>query len=144
MDHCDHSPGRFLIHRVTLQELLGWLLSVLPPRTEIVPATLKCCAKRRTRNWYIYFRYWTSAGSEGHFMPDLCSPSSRKKDPNLELSAHRPTLSLGQLLYCVSCDLHQQPLADCESMTKISGLFTLKYSSSLTFLVLFLVLNKNL
>lgn len=97
-----------------------------PQRLKLFQPTLKCCAKRRTRNWYIYFRSWTSAGSEGHFMPNLCSPSSRKKDLNLELSAHRQTLSLGQLLYCVPCDLHQQPLADCESMTKISSLFTLK------------------
>lgn len=31
-----HCPGGFLIHRVTLQELL-WLLSILPPWTKIVP-----------------------------------------------------------------------------------------------------------
>lgn len=32
----------------------------------------------------------------------------------------------GAAAYCVSCDLHQQPLSDCESMTEIPSLFTLK------------------
>lgn len=32
----------------------------------------------------------------------------------------------GAAAYCVSCDWHQQPLSDCEPMTKIPSLFTLK------------------
>lgn len=65
-----------------------------PHGLELFQPILQCRAKTRTRNWYIYFRHWTSAGSEEHFMPSLCSQSSRKKYLNLELSAHRQTLCL--------------------------------------------------
>lgn len=119
-----------------------------PHGLKLFQSTLKCCAKRRTRNWYIYFRYWTSAGCEEHFMPNLCSQSSSKKDLNLELSAHRQTLC-----FWGSCLLHVLWFASTTTVwlwahdkntkfvhTEIAGV----YSSSLTFLVLLLVLNKNL
>lgn len=125
VDHCDPLPRRIPYPHGDLAGALG-VASFSPPPLKLFQPTLKCCAKRRARNWYIYFRYWTSAGSEGHFMPNLCSQSSREKDLNLELSGTGKHSVSGTAAYCVSCDLHQQPLSDCEPLTKIPSLFTLK------------------
>lgn len=126
----------------------GGFFQFPPHALKLFQSTLKGCAKRGTCTWYIYFRYWTSAGREEHFMPNLCSQSSREKDLNLELSAHRQMLCLwGSCLLCflwfastttVSLCIHDKNTKFVH--TEIAGI----YSSSLTFLVLFLVLNKNL